>query len=140
MTNTLLPNSIGKIIWLSFMVLGAFRNSPTIIDLILNLVFAIIVYCLGVFLYLRIFKNKINDDIKDTQETVSKIPSEIRNSDKYYQSKKDAGLINVESGGENAGLINIESGGEESGGYMPKFFALFFIILFSLIFWIALTS
>tara|TARA_B100001029_G_C14845597_1_gene330787 strand:+ start:69 stop:626 length:558 start_codon:yes stop_codon:yes gene_type:complete len=85
-------------------------------------------------------KEKITDEKTRNLETKSKIPSERRISDKYYQAKKDAGLINVESGGENAGLINVESGGEESGGYMRKFFALFFIILFSLILLIALTS
>ena len=91
--------------------------------------------------YRKLFKKeKITDEKTRNLETKSKIPSERRSSDKYYQAKKDAGLINVESGGENAGLINIESGGEESGGYMRKFFALFFIILFSLILLIALTS
>ena len=91
-------------------------------------------------LFSNLFSKKNNNDIKDTQETESNIPSERRSSDKYYQAKKDAGLINVESGVEEAGLNNIESGVEESGGYLPKFFGLFFIILFSLIFLIVLTS
>lgn len=80
----------------------------------------------------KLFSNKGNsknnqNDIKKVEETESNISSEKRIIDKYYQTKKDEGLI------KDDGLIK-----DEDGGNIGKFLGLFFIIFFSLIFWVML--
>ena len=99
------------------------------------LIFSLSVLTLAKFLngdfhifFSNLFSNKgistnNRDDIKDEKNTKSKISSETRMGDKYYQTKKDEGLIK-----------------DEGGGYFTKFLALFLIIFFSLIFWVSLTS
>ena len=105
------------------------------------LIFTLSVVTLAKFLsgdfyifFSKLFSNKgysknNQNDIKEVQETESNISSEKRIIDKYYQTKKDEGLIKDDGLNKN-----------EDGGYVGKFFGLFFIIFFSIIFWIMLVG
>ena len=114
-----LPNTVIRFLSLVVLLIGGWRNSPTIIDFFYNLIFVAVLYSLSIFLYSKLKKNKEGKTENFTEKKVV---------DKYYQEKKEAGLFESET---------IQEGEK---GYVAKFFGLAFLLVVGLILIVAIWS